>query len=300
MTNSSIHPLISIVLPTYNRAALILETIESVRIQTYSNWELIIVDDGSDDNTEEVIQKIHDDRVSFYKAGRIGIRSKIKNIGIAKAAGELIAFIDSDDLWERTKLEKQVLALQQYPEAGFCLTGGYNFKKAGEPFEFFYVQRTGNRYGDILIPLFNAEVAVFNQALLVRRDCIIQAGNFKETVSVSDVDFVLSLATKYKAIIIYEPLFFRRLHDTNYSSVNRVRRHYEGIKLLVSYKDKVPSKIVRKALFRSHIHFGEDCLNYKEYKMAVASFFRAWRQKPLSIIPFKKIAKALLASSKRK
>jgi len=121
-------PKISILMPTYNRASLIGETIESILKQTYENWELIIVDDGSDDNTEEVISQIKDQRIRFCKAGRIAINGKIKNIGLEEADGELVAFIDSDDLWAVTKLEKQVAALQEYPEAGFSLTGGFNFK----------------------------------------------------------------------------------------------------------------------------------------------------------------------------
>src|SRR3990170_6954988 len=108
---------VSIIMSTYNRAAYIIETIESIRNQTYQNWELIIIDDGSDDNTEEVIEAIKDSRIQFYKAGRLGIASKIKNIGLEKVTGELIAFIDSDDLWAQTKLEKQLILLQQYPEA---------------------------------------------------------------------------------------------------------------------------------------------------------------------------------------
>ena len=143
MINNNQSPNVSIILPTFNRAKFIVETIESIRNQTYQNWELIIVDDGSDDNTEGLISKINDERIQFYKAGRIGINGKIKNIGLKIASGELIAFIDSDDLWASTKLEKQVTALQQYPEAGFSLTGGYNFKKPSEPIDYFYQQREG-------------------------------------------------------------------------------------------------------------------------------------------------------------
>src|ERR1041385_97100 len=118
-------PKVSIIMPTYNRAKYIVDTIESIRSQTYQNWELIIVDDGSEDNTEELINQIKDGRIKFYKAGRIGKVGKIKNIGLEKANGELIAFIDSDDLWAPTKLETQVAVFDEYPEAGFCLTGGY-------------------------------------------------------------------------------------------------------------------------------------------------------------------------------
>src|SRR6187549_1636408 len=127
MAEQNYTPKVSIILPTYNRAGLIMETIESIRTQTYSNWELIIVDDGSDDNTEEKISHLKDEKIQFIKAGRIGIGGKIKNIGLSNASGEFIAFNDSDDLWHKTKLEKQVAALQEHPEAGFCLTGGYNF-----------------------------------------------------------------------------------------------------------------------------------------------------------------------------
>ncbi len=72
---------------TYNRAAYIVETIESIRTQTYPNWELIIVDDGSDDNTEEIIGQIHEDRIQFYKAGRIGIGGKSEKHRVGKSWG---------------------------------------------------------------------------------------------------------------------------------------------------------------------------------------------------------------------
>src|SRR5258705_5279593 len=128
MKSNNISPMISIVLPTYNRAGLILETIESVRQQTYSNWELLIIDEGSLDNTEELVRQLNDDRIKYFKLSvRINVTAT-RGEGVARSKGELIAFIDSDDLWDETKLEKQVAAFNKYPDAGFCLTGGYNFK----------------------------------------------------------------------------------------------------------------------------------------------------------------------------
>ena len=84
MPEENYMPKVSIILATYNRAGLIMQTIESILRQTFSNWELIIVDDGSDDNTEEIIMQLKDVRIQFHKAGRIGIVGKIKNIGIEK------------------------------------------------------------------------------------------------------------------------------------------------------------------------------------------------------------------------
>src|SRR5687767_9877323 len=111
---STFFPKVSIILPTYNRAEFIGETIDCILHQTYGNWELIIVDDGSDDGTEQVINKFQDKRIRFFKAGRIGIGGRIKNTGIHQSSGEFLAFIDSDDLWAHTKLEKQVNALLEY------------------------------------------------------------------------------------------------------------------------------------------------------------------------------------------
>ena len=281
-------------MPTYNRAAYIIETIESIRNQTYQNWELIIADDGSDDNTEELISNINDKRIQFYKAGRIGINGKIKNMGLEKACGNLIAFIDSDDLWAKTKLEKQVAALQQYPGAGFCLTGGYNFKEPGQPIDFFYKQKEGIKYGEVFISFFKSELSTTTPSLMMREECINVSGLFNETKPFADVDFILSLARHFKAVILFEPLLYRRLHDANDSGSNWEKGYDEGIRLIRTYTNELPSKISHDALFRLYMNFGEDCLLHKERKKAVINFFKGWKNKPASIIPIKKIGKAIL------
>jgi glycosyltransferase involved in cell wall biosynthesis len=286
-------PLVSIIMPTYNRAGLITETIESVRKQTYSNWELIIVDDGSNDNTEDVIGNIKDERISFIKAGRIGIVGKIKNIGLGKANGELIAFNDSDDLWDKSKLEKQVAALQEYGEAGFCLTGGYNFKETGRPFDHFYKQSSGVRVDNVFTSIFKSEIAVFTQALMIRRICLDVAGLFKEEKSFSDFNFIVSLAKKFKAVILYEPLVFRRLHDDNYIKSTWEKSYYEGEAIIRENKTDLPVAIYNDAMFRLYTNFGERCLQHNEKTKAIAKFLTAWQYKPFSFIPPKKTIKAL-------
>jgi len=288
------NPKVSIILPTYNRASLIMETIDSIRRQTFTNWELIIVDDGSDDNTEEIISQINDARIKFHKAGRIGISGKIKNIGLQKATGELIAFIDSDDLWAPSKMEKQIAALQQYPEAGFSLTGGYIFNEPGKPLGYFYKQKEGIRYDNIFIAFFKSEVSTTMPSLMLKKESLLTSGPFKESKPFTDVEFILSLAIHFKAVILYEPLFYRRIHDENDSDHNWIKRHYEGIEMILSYKNSLPRKIVSDSLFRSYINFGEKCLRYKKRRKAISGFFNAWKQKTFSIIPFKKIAKTLL------
>ena len=294
MLSAITSPKVSIIISTYNGAKYIAETIESIRSQTYQNWELIIIDDGSDDNTVEIIAGIKEERMLVYMAGRIGINGRVKNIGVSKASGELIAFLDHDDLWAPSKLEKQVAALQQYPMAGFCLTGGYNFKKPGEPVEHFYKQNGGMKYGNIFIPLFRSEVAGFSQALMLRKECIAVAGPFKEIQSFSDVDFIISLSRHFKAIVLYESLVYRRIHDENYSYSNWEKSNYEGIEIIESYKKFLPSKVASDALFRLYINFGEQYLQHAARGKAINNFLKAWKNNPLSIVPLKKTAKAIL------
>jgi glycosyltransferase involved in cell wall biosynthesis len=294
MFNTGTSPRVSIIMPTYNRAVYIGETIDSIRNQTYANWELIIVDDGSEDNTEEVVRKIDDNRIQFLKAGRTGNASKIKNIGLEKVTGELIAFIDSDDLWAPTKLEKQVNALDEYPEAGFSLTGGYNFKNIDQPLGYFYEQREGIKYGDVFISFFKSEIAATTPALILRKECVQIAGSFKDTKWHADADFMLNLSRHFKAVILYEPLFYRRLHDTNDSSVNWIERQYEGFEMIRSYKNSLPPKVVADSLFRAYINFGEQYLLHRKSFKAILQFFNAWKNKPFSIIPLKKMGKAVL------
>ena len=289
-------PKVSIIMPTFNRAAYILETIVSIQHQTYQNWELIIVDDGSDDNTEEIIAGLKDERIQFHKAGRIGTGGKIKNIGMEKSCGDLIAFIDSDDLWAATKLEKQVVSLQQYPEAGFSLTGGYNFTKIDEPVEYFYKQKEGIRYDDVFVSCFKSEVAGFAQALMFRKEWVAVTGAFKEQNSFSDMEFILCLASRFRAVILFEPLFYRRLHNTNDSSLNWEKRQYEGFEMMSSYKNFLPPKVLKDFLFRSYMNFGEKYLKHSKNGKAIHQFFKAWKIKPFSIIPPKKLAKAVLNS----
>ena len=302
MNNNESYPKVSIIITTYNGSKYITETIESVQAQTFTNWELIIIDDGSDDSTCEIVAAIKDERIQLYKAGRIGMNGKIKNIGLGKARGELLAFIDHDDLWAPEKLEKQIAALQEYPEAGFCLIGGYNFKMKGEPLEYFHKQNKGVRCDNIFLSIFNSEVAPWTQALLVHRHCIETVGSFTETGVFADPDFIFRLAYHCKAVVLYEPLFYRRLHDTNYSTVNRVKSHEDGIELIRLYKNKkmLPSKTTRKILFLSYIHFGEECIAEKKIGRSIHSFFHAWKQRPFSIIPLKKIGKAFWGISKAK
>ncbi len=101
--------LVSIIMPSFNTGKYIMQTIESVMAQTYKNWELIIVDDCSDDNTDEVVKTcLSDARIHYYKTGKNSGAAVSRNTALRMAKGKWIAFLDSDDLWMSEKLEKQI------------------------------------------------------------------------------------------------------------------------------------------------------------------------------------------------
>jgi len=286
--------LVSIIMPSFNHAKYISETIESIRQQTYTNWELIIIDDGSEDATEKIINSFNDPRIEFIKAGRINVAGIIKNIGLAKAKGEFIAFIDSDDLWEAKKIEKQIDALKKYPDAGFCVTGGYNFSIIDQPIEYYYKQRSGLKYGELFIPFLKSEVAGFIQAILIRKSCLEKTGGFKTHKPFSDVDFILSLAYHFKGIILYEPLLKRRIHQNNHSTDNWKVSYSNAADMIESFKDKIPSSLRKQVLFKLYINAGEGHLKRQQKLNAIGKFLKAWYYHPLSIIPIKKITKAII------
>lgn len=116
-------PLVSVVVPTYNRGHLIARTIDSVLKQTYSNFEIIIVDDASKDNTSEVIASYTDKRIKYIKLKENSKGTKPRNVGILESKGDYIALLDSDDEWLPLKLEKQIEFIKNYNGVNFlCFT----------------------------------------------------------------------------------------------------------------------------------------------------------------------------------
>ena len=128
--------LFSIITPSYNSAKFIAETIQSVQNQTYQNWEMIIVDDGSSDETENVVLSIiqKDNRIQFHKLSQNSGPAVARNTGIEKASGDYMTFIDADDIWFPTFIENNIKTIQ---ETGIPFVFS-SYKRANEQLEFVY------------------------------------------------------------------------------------------------------------------------------------------------------------------
>ncbi len=119
-------PLVSVIIPSYNRAALLCEAVNSVLQQTYQNLEVIVIDDGSTDNTTEVMAA-YGDRVRYTRRPNAGVNAA-RNLGLKQARGEFVALLDSDDLWAPYKIELQVRLLRQFTDAGFIFSNFHIFR----------------------------------------------------------------------------------------------------------------------------------------------------------------------------
>ncbi|MEK6398544.1 MAG: glycosyltransferase family 2 protein [Terriglobus sp.] len=128
------HDLVSVIVPTYNRADCILETLQSLRTQTHANWELILVDDGSTDNTRDLVTTFFqgDARLNYIAQPNAGV-SNARNTGLQAARGDFIAFLDSDDRWMPWKLSAQLACMQAYPDVGMVWTDMATISPDGIP-----------------------------------------------------------------------------------------------------------------------------------------------------------------------
>jgi glycosyltransferase involved in cell wall biosynthesis len=193
-------PTISVVIPAYNAERTIVETITSVQQQTLSNFELIVINDGSTDRTLELLQSIEDNRLKVFSYENGGL-PVARNRGISHATGEFIAFLDADDLWTPDKLELQLAALQQHPEAGVAYSWTSYFLDGEEEstFPFSPIFFEGNVYDKLLVNNFIAN----GSNILVRRNAIESVGEFEPTLKSSeDWDFYIRLAAKWHFVVV--------------------------------------------------------------------------------------------------
>jgi glycosyltransferase involved in cell wall biosynthesis len=202
----SYKPLVSVVIPTYNRAQQTIAAMESVLAQTYPSFEIIVVDDGSIDDSGEAIRRFISQRASdchqilFFSQPNQGA-SVARNTGISKARGEYIAFLDSDDSWDPEKLECQMQALEQFKdECGVCFTDARLVNNAGMDLSSFqlhgknYSQSIGIDRG-ALKSLAESFSGFWVSSLLVQADIVRRIGGFSQDISfVEDRDFHFRLA----------------------------------------------------------------------------------------------------------
>jgi GT2 family glycosyltransferase len=206
-------PLVSVVIPTYNRASIICETIDNIFQQTYRNFEVIVVDDGSTDDTESKLLQ-YGDRIRLIRQSNCG-PAVARNHGASLARGEIIAFQDSDDLWKSNKLERQVSLMEIDKSIPCCLcnitlaiVGGREFTSFDQSFiRPQHAEGMWLNVADILATRF----VMFTQAVAIRREVFAEIGGYDESLKyLEDYDLPLRLSLKGPWAFIREPLVIYR------------------------------------------------------------------------------------------
>lgn len=207
-------PDFSVVIPTYNRRAFVGEALASVQEQTVSNWELLIVDDGSEDRTVELCHSVDDPRVRVVPLGHTGIVGHVRNEGARLATGRYLAFLDSDDLWRPAKLERQRAALESSGAEWSC-TGFQLVDEGGACVETYVPQATAGAPDELLIGLLTTEIAAAMSSLVVSRAAFERAGGFSTHPRIrEDHDLVIRLAEAGEpSVAVPEVLVTMRQHD---------------------------------------------------------------------------------------
>ena len=197
--------LVSVILPTYHRAALLPRSIGSVLDQTDGDLELIVVDDGSEDDTETVVAAIDDPRVRYVKLPRNRGLPGARNVGVAEARGAYLAFQDSDDVWHREKLARQRAFLDAHPDAGVAYCDMRRVLADGRT---FYHRSPTIVRGRLVAPetRYWQSYMLAMQPVLMRRECLVEELFDARMVGLEDLDLHLRVSRRFEYAHLYEPL----------------------------------------------------------------------------------------------
>lgn len=269
-------PLISIIVNCRNSEKYISECIESVQNQTYKRFELIIYDNFSNDKTRSIVKNRakNDVRIKYFRSEYILSLGSARNKAITLCTGEMVAFLDSDDLWDRHKLEQQVKNICSDENIGFCFATTVNFNDS--------ISLPKQRKISKKIPLHNfrdpqdnfhfKRLLVSNyigiSGLLFRKKIISKVGNFScELKHAEDYDFILRLALMSKGT--RSGIVFYRFHESNLSKLQFHISYVEALLILNKYSNFFTAQIIRRmVIFRYFL----ESIKKREFDIFCQSF----------------------------
>ncbi len=246
------NPLVSVVIPTYNRASILKKTIHSVLQQTYKKLEIIIVDDGSTDNTSQIVKDFNFKQIVYMRKEHAGA-SSARNEGIRNSKGKYISFLDSDDIWMPEKIEAQLNVFKNSrfnPGVIYCGIG--------------YIDDDGKKIREEKLPAYKGDIFLYllgarrnvvlgaGSTVLIKRECFEECGLFDEILpSRQDLDLLIRIAKKFTFDYVPKSLVKIRIHNERISS--NMENIIKGRKLLFrkTYNDlKKHKRILAKYYYQ--------------------------------------------------
>jgi len=268
---------VSVIIPCYNRALYVGEAIDSVLDQTYENFELIVVDDGSTDNSLTIVSN-YGDRVTAlqHPGGENRGQSAAINLGLAHSDGEHVAILDSDDYWALDKLEKQVAVLDANPGVGLVYGNARIVDDYGNLLHLRYgdSHREQNEIGRILADCY---FSVPSNSM-IRRRVLDRVGAFNEALrAAQDHDMAIRIAEATKLAYIPDVMFHYRRHADSISAGRADLRWRNGFKILEAARQRFdyPASVIRRRRALLHFRVGQCLLRERRFVKAVPHFLGA-------------------------
>lgn len=278
--------LVSVILPTYNYAQFLPESVGSILLQTYKSYEILVVDDGSTDNTKEVLSPFMQ-KIKYIKLEQNRGLPIARNIGIQSAQGKYIAFLDADDLWLPEKLQTDVNYFDQHPEVSMVYSRHINIDEKGYTLSSNRKKRLPS--GNIFIQLFSEQNFIISSSVVVRRDVFATTGLFDERLfNCQDWDMWLRIAFYFKVAGINKPLVKYR-HNPRSLSKNRdnVLKYQKLVidKTYNTFNDKefgISEKLYKKRLASHYAKTGRYYLRIGNKTLANENFRLSLKYDPLN------------------
>lgn len=281
--------MISIIIPTFNRGYIVTRAIDSALSQTHRDFEIIVVDDGSTDNTREVLEP-YKDRIRYFYQENKGV-ARARNKGIQEAKGEYIAFLDSDDYWLPEKLELQTEFLRSHPDVSMVYSRHWKEldrgKKKLRPKWKRLAQ--GHIYNKLL---FSSHI--WMGSVLVRKDCVHQVGLIDNRL---DKDFFLKIARNFKVGAIDRPLAVH--NQTNKVSkgmkgpLERENVYKSGFEELRTWDKICYFLVFRLKCSRHFASAGKKYLQERNYRTSIRYYYEALKRYPFRFKYWKGLFKGL-------
>lgn len=246
-------PKVSVIIPAYNCAKFIDQTIKSVQNQTYEDWELLLIDDGSTDDTSRVVTSIQsqDPRVRYIYQPNFGASTRAKNVGLKESIGQYVAFLDHDDEWLPNKITRhlEIFENPSFNNVGLSATNIMIVNKEdGSRLEHKMPQR-----GESLERLLERNFIFCSSGVMVRREVIERVGFFDENFKLGDDwDMWLRIALVSELAYIYEPLYYFNRHSgtvtNNIKTQIRIEDYEYGIKKHFEVYKRYPKQLSYRLL----------------------------------------------------
>lgn len=274
-------PLVSIVMPTYDRLQFLPAAVESIFAQTLCDWELIVADDGSGAPTLEYLAALErDQRVRVLRRKHVGIPSIVRNAGLAEARAPLVAFMDSDDVWSWSKLEKQLANMRARPACRWGYTGFVIVDANDVPFPSEAHRRWIPHGGEIFEQVVRGTASIRTSAVIASTELLRDIGGFDERIDCAeDCDLYARLALRSPACVVDEPLVRMRRHRPDSAGTigaSHAGREY-SLRKLAREQSRPQRAVLEEELGRNAWLYASVIARHLGLRPALATFARCLR-----------------------